>query len=92
MFYTVKQATASPGDSPTQILRSLPMLVMEVSGIMRTAANQRTRLDRLADREWLSRLLTDIHEEVTSQPSPQAVERIRSRLLAQIRAPTQAAA
>lgn len=59
---------------------------------MRTATIQRLRIDRLDEGEWLYRLLADIQEEVARYPSPRAVERIRGRLLTQIKVPTQAAA
>lgn len=68
------------------------MLVVEVSGLMKTVARQRTRIDTLDEGEWLYRLLADIHEEIASHPSRQAIERIRDRLLTQIEAPAKAAA
>jgi hypothetical protein len=68
------------------------MLVMEVSGIMKTATQKRARINQLDDGDWLYLLLANIHEEVANQPSPQAVERIRGRLLAQIQPPARVAA
>lgn len=68
------------------------MLVVEVHRIMTTATKRRTRVDRLDDGEWLYGLLTDVHRQVASHPSPQAIERIRRRLLAEIRTPARAAA
>lgn len=67
------------------------MLVVEVQETM-TTAKKRTRIDRLDEGEWLSQLLTDVRAEVASNPKPQAIERMRDRLYAEIDAPTRAAA
>ena len=84
--------SAPVGLSPTQIEATLPMVVMKRSATMTTATRQRTRIDRLHDGAWLYRLLADIRKEVGEQPSPVAVARIRSRLLAEMKAPEKAAA
>lgn len=68
------------------------MLVVEVQETMTTATNKRTRIDRLDEGEWLSELLADVKAEVASNPKPQAIERMRDRLYAEIDAPTRAAA
>ncbi len=68
------------------------MLVVEVHGIMKAATKKHTRNGRSNGNEWLYRLLADIHQEVASQPTPQAVARIRRRLLTEIRPPARAAA
>ena len=57
-----------------------------------TTAKKRTRIDRLDEGEWLSQLLADVRAEVASNPNPQAIERMRDRLYAEIDAPTRAAA
>lgn len=67
------------------------MLVVEVQETM-TTAKKRTRIDRLDEGEWLSELLADVKAEVASNPKPQAIERMRDRLYAEIDAPTRAAA
>lgn len=67
------------------------MLVVEVQETM-TTAKKRTRIDRLDEGEWLSELLADVRAEVASNPKPQAIERMRDRLYAEIDAPTRAAA
>ena len=59
---------------------------------MRTATAEHTRVDRLQDGDWLYRLLGDIRDEVARRPSRRAVERIRGRLLAQMKTPARAAA
>lgn len=67
------------------------MLALEVSITMK-AATQKTEIERLDDGAWVSELLAEIKTEVAAQPSADAIERIRSRLLAQIREPFEAAA
>lgn len=42
--------------------------------------------------EWLAELLADVHREVATQPSPQAIERIRQRIFSEIGAPARVAA
>ncbi|MDP3766845.1 MAG: hypothetical protein Q8S13_02415 [Dehalococcoidia bacterium] len=59
---------------------------------MRTATTERTRIPQAHDGEWLYRLLGDIREEMASQPNARAIERMRGRVLAQLRQPAQAAA
>jgi len=68
------------------------MLGMEVSGNMKTGTNERTRIQRQHEADWLNRLLADVRQEVGSQPSPQAIARVRARLLAHIKTPAKAAA
>lgn len=41
---------------------------------------------------WLYALLADVHEEIASQPRPQAIRRIRRQLYAAIDIPERAAA
>jgi len=59
---------------------------------MATATRKRTRIDKLDEGDWLQRLLTSEHQRVATHPSPQAIGRIRQRLLAEMQAPTRAAA
>ena len=59
---------------------------------MTTATRKRTRIERLDEGDWLYPLLADAHQQLARQPSPQAVGRIRRRLLARIKAPVRAAA
>ena len=54
-------------------------------------SNRRTT-DRLDEGDWLYPLLAEAKQQVTRPPRPQAIGRIRRRLLAEIDAPTQAAA
>jgi len=67
------------------------MVVVEVFG-MKTVAKKQQRIDRVDDSEWLGRLLADVRSEIGRQPSPQAIARIRSRVMAQVKAPLRAAA
>ena len=59
---------------------------------MTTAMKERTTAVYSEKSEWLYRLLADIRRETASQPSPQAVSRIRARLLATIKTPAKVAA
>ena len=59
---------------------------------MKTVDKTRQRIDRVDDGVWLSRLLADVRSEMWRQPSPQAIARIRGRVMAQVRAPLRAAA
>ncbi len=59
---------------------------------MTTSRKQRNEGARQGEAEWLQQLLADIHTDVSRQPSAQAIERIRARLLTEIRAPVRAAA
>ncbi len=68
-----------------------PMLASEVSGIMKATTNH-AQVERLDDGEWLNNLLADVHRELDRQPSPQAIRRIRSRLLTTMGQPVKAAA
>ena len=67
------------------------MVLLEVSG-MKTVTKTRQQIDRVDDSMWLNRLLADIRSEIVCQPSPQAIARIRGRVMAQVRAPLRAAA
>ena len=79
-------------DCPTQICCAVPMVVVEESGVMKAVVEERTRVDQLDEGDWLQLLLADVHQEVARQPSPRAVERIRGRLLIEMKTPAQAAA
>ena len=59
---------------------------------MKAVAKKRPRIDRIDDSEWLLRLLTDVRSEIGRQPSPQAIARIRGRVMAQVKTPLRAAA
>jgi hypothetical protein len=67
------------------------MLVLEEPK-MRTATREVTRLERSDEGVWLQRLLADIQREVAEQPCPEAVDRIRGRLIAQMDRPAKVAA
>lgn len=56
------------------------------------ATTDQAQIERLDDGEWLNSLLADVHRELDHQPSPQAVSRIRSRLLSTISQPAKVAA
>jgi hypothetical protein len=66
--------------------------VVEVYGTVNTGNERHIRIDRLDEGEWLHLLMAEIRADVTSQPSPQAVERIRARILAEMQAPARVAA
>ena len=59
---------------------------------MKTATREIAKIERPDEGTWLHALLADIQREISEQPRPAAVERIRNRLLAQIDRPTRAAA
>ena len=59
---------------------------------MRTATKEVTRIEHRDEGEWLHLLLADIQREIAEQPGPGAVDRIRSRMLAQMDRPARAAA
>jgi hypothetical protein len=59
---------------------------------MATATQKRTRIDKLDEGDWLQRLLTSEHQRVATDPSPQAIARIRQRILAEMKTPARAAA
>ena len=50
------------------------------------------RMNRLDEGDWLHALLSDIKAEMPPDPSPQAVRRIRNRLLQEMDTPAQVAA
>ena len=53
------------------------------------AQHRRSELDK---QDWLRRLLADVKNEVALQPNPQALGRIRDRVMAEIKTPLKAAA
>lgn len=59
---------------------------------MVSGTEYRTPVEQLEQGEWLRLLLADVQRDVARHPSADAVERIRGRLLAQLRKPTRAAA
>ena len=59
--------------------------------MMRTITKERTSSEQ-RESAWLYQLLADIQKDVAAQPKPQAVERIRARLQADIERPVRAAA
>jgi folate-binding Fe-S cluster repair protein YgfZ len=59
---------------------------------MKTATREITKIEGPDEGTWLHALLADIQREISEQPGPGAIERIRGRLLAQIDRPTRAAA
>jgi hypothetical protein len=66
------------------------MLRVEVS-VMTTATAQTRTIDK-ADTEWLLRLLADLRQEEAPHPGPQAVARIRGRLVEAMKTPVKVAA
>ena len=67
------------------------MVLVEVVG-MKAVAKKQERIERIDDSVWLFRLLMDVRSEIGRQPSPQAIARIRGRVIAQVKAPLRAAA
>lgn len=59
---------------------------------MKIVAKKRQRIERIDGRQWLWCLLTDDRSEIGSQPSPQAIARIRDRVMAQVKTPLRVAA
>jgi hypothetical protein len=59
---------------------------------MKTATREIAKIGRPDEGTWLHALLADIQREISEQPGPGAVERIRGLLLAQMDRPTRAAA
>ncbi len=57
----------------------------------RMATKERTGIER-NDADWLLELLADVRNDVAYQPRPQALARIRARLLAAMDRPVRAAA
>lgn len=68
------------------------MLRVEVSVMTTKAATARTRTISQTDTEWLHRLLADLRQEEAPHPSPQAIARIRGRLVAAMKTPVKVAA
>ena len=67
------------------------MLVVEVLA-MTSATKEPSRINLREDQDWLYRLLAEIQREAAAYPSPQAVARIRARLVAAMNTPVKAAA
>lgn len=59
---------------------------------MTTSTRKRTHLDRVDSGKWLARMLADVPRCVAKEPKPQAIRRMRQRLLAELKRPTKAAA
>ena len=59
---------------------------------MKTATSEITKIEGPDEGTWLHALLTDIQREISGQPGPAAVGRIRARLIAQMDRPARAAA
>ena len=57
-----------------------------------TTATARKRTAVQADSEWLHRLLADLRQEEAPHPGPQAIARIRGRLVAAMKTPVKVAA
>ena len=57
----------------------------------RMATKERTGIER-NDADWLLELLADVRKDVAYRPRPQAIARIRARLLAAMDRPVRAAA
>jgi hypothetical protein len=59
---------------------------------MKTADREIARIEHPDEGTWLRALLVDIQREISEQPRPGAVGRIRARLIEQMDRPVQAAA
>jgi len=60
---------------------------------MRTATKTKpAQIDYIDDGSWLRETLAATIREVSKQPTPEAIGRIRGRLMAQLKRPTKAAA
>jgi hypothetical protein len=59
---------------------------------MSNATQERVRLVRVDNGRWLNRLLADVHTEIALQPSAPVIERMRGKLLEEMRDPVRAAA
>jgi hypothetical protein len=57
-----------------------------------TIATARKQTVSKTDNEWLQRLLIDLREAEAPHPGPQAIARIRSRLVEAMKTPVKAAA
>ena len=68
------------------------MLEAEGHKMNRKATKKRTTTTPADEGTWLYALLADVHEDVASQPRPQAIRRIRRQLYAAIDTPERAAA
>lgn len=70
----------------------LPMVVMEVSGIMAKAAPKNSSEQQTENSDWLWQLLADVRGDVAKQPAPATVRRMRARLEAGMKRPVKIAA
>lgn len=59
---------------------------------MTTQATSTRIRPRPPEGEWLSELLADVHRDIATHPSPQAIERIRQRVFSEIGVPARVAA
>lgn len=50
------------------------------------------KIDQLDDGEWLKQSLADKAKDVARHPTPEAIGRMRGRLMAQLKRPAKAAA
>ena len=59
---------------------------------MASEKTKRTKHDQLDEGDWLHSLLAEGQQQIAKHPKPQAVKRIRRRLLDELERPDQAAA
>jgi hypothetical protein len=59
---------------------------------MKIVSRRTARIGRPEEGKWLLRLLVDVNREVAEQPRPEAIKRIRDRLLDAMKPPARAAA
>jgi hypothetical protein len=59
---------------------------------MTNATEERVRLVKVDNGRWLNRLLAEVQTEIALQPSAPVIERIRGRLVEEMRDPVRAAA
>ena len=60
---------------------------------MKTATKTKpAEIEYIDDGSWLRENLAGVRREVAKQPTPEAIGRMRGRLMAQLKRPTQAAA
>ena len=62
-----------------------------VEGLMKRTP-QTAQIDQIDDGAWLRRALVATSRDVTKQPTPEAIGRMRGRLMAQLKRPIKAAA
>ncbi len=80
------------GVSPSQESPTLPMVVMEVSGVMAKNALENAFAETTESSDWLWQLLADVRGDVAKQPTAAAVRRMRARLEAGMKRPAKIAA